>query len=45
MFPCENHSYWYNLDTGECVVPKGGPQLTVLPVEEREGEIYIRLEW
>lgn len=42
---CENHSYWYDLDTGKCVVPKGGPELTVLPVEERGGEICIRLEW
>ena len=42
---CDNHSYWYDLHTGECVLPKGGPQLTVLPVEEREGEICIRLEW
>ena len=42
---CDNHSYWYDLRTGECVLPKGGPELTVLPVEEREGEICIRLEW
>ena len=42
---CDNHSYWYDLRTGECLSPKGGPQLTVLPVEERGEEIFIRLEW
>ena len=42
---CNNHSYWYDLGTGECVMPKGGPQLAVLPVEERDGELCIRLEW
>lgn len=42
---CENHSYCYDLKTGECVVPRGGPQLTVLPVEQRGEEVCVRLEW
>lgn len=42
---CDNHGYCFDLQTGECLVPKGGPQLTVLPVEERGSEVCIRLEW
>jgi nitrite reductase/ring-hydroxylating ferredoxin subunit len=42
---CANHNYCFDLRTGECVLPKGGPPLTVLPAEQREEEICIRLEW
>ena len=42
---CNNHSYCFDLQTGECSLPKGGAALTVLPVEERGEEICIRLEW
>jgi len=42
---CEAHNYWYDLHSGECVLPKGGPTLGVLPIEERDGEICVRLEW
>jgi 3-phenylpropionate/trans-cinnamate dioxygenase ferredoxin subunit len=42
---CNNHSYCFDLNTGACLLPKGGAPLTVLPVEERGGEICIRLEW
>jgi nitrite reductase/ring-hydroxylating ferredoxin subunit len=42
---CSNHSYCFDLQTGACLVPKGGAPLTVLPVEEREGEVCIKLEW
>lgn len=42
---CDNHSYCFDLQSGECVVPQGGPPLTVLPAEERGEEICIRLEW
>jgi len=42
---CNNHSYCFDLNTGECSLPKGGAPLTVLPIEERGEEICIRLEW
>ena len=42
---CNNHSYCFDLRSGECSLPKGGPPLTVLPTEERDGEVCIRLEW
>ena len=42
---CDNHSYFFDLHTGECVSPKGGPRLTVLPVEQHGEEICIRIEW
>jgi nitrite reductase/ring-hydroxylating ferredoxin subunit len=42
---CNNHSYCYDLSSGECTLPKGAAPLTVLPAEERGEEICIRLEW
>ena len=42
---CNNHSYCFDLTTGECTLPKGGPPLTVLPAEERGEDICIKLEW
>jgi nitrite reductase/ring-hydroxylating ferredoxin subunit len=42
---CNNHSYCYDLESGECTLPKGAAPLTVLPAEERGEEICIRLEW
>jgi nitrite reductase/ring-hydroxylating ferredoxin subunit len=42
---CSNHSYCYDLKSGECTLPKGAAPLTVLPTEERGEEICIRLEW
>lgn len=42
---CHNHNYCFDLRTGECVLPQGGPKLTVLPVEEKGEEVCIRLEW
>jgi 3-phenylpropionate/trans-cinnamate dioxygenase ferredoxin subunit len=42
---CNNHSYCFDLKTGDCTLPKGGAPLTVLPAEERGEEICIRLEW
>jgi nitrite reductase/ring-hydroxylating ferredoxin subunit len=42
---CNNHSYCFELKTGECVLPQGGPPLTVLPVEEKGEDVCIRLEW
>ena len=42
---CNNHSYCFDLKSGECNLPKGGAPLTVLPTEERGEEICIRLEW
>jgi nitrite reductase/ring-hydroxylating ferredoxin subunit len=42
---CNNHSYCYDLKSGECTLPKGAAPLTVLPAEERGEDICIRLEW
>ena len=42
---CNNHGYCFDLQSGACLVPQGGAPLTVLPVEEREGEVCIKLEW
>jgi nitrite reductase/ring-hydroxylating ferredoxin subunit len=42
---CNNHSYCFDLTSGECTLPKGGAPLTVLPTEERGEEVCIKLEW
>ena len=42
---CKNHSYCFDLKSGECSLHKGGAPLTVLPTETRGEEIYVRLEW
>jgi nitrite reductase/ring-hydroxylating ferredoxin subunit len=42
---CEGHSYVFDLCSGECVLPPGGPSLAVLPVEEHDGAVCVRLEW
>jgi len=42
---CLNHNYCFDLNSGACLVPQGGPPLTVLPTETRGEEICIRLEW
>jgi nitrite reductase/ring-hydroxylating ferredoxin subunit len=42
---CEAHNYWFDLNTGECIMPKNGPALAVLPVELRDGQLCVKLEW
>jgi nitrite reductase/ring-hydroxylating ferredoxin subunit len=42
---CPNHGYSFDLATGACTMPPGGPSLTVLPVEVRGEEICVKLEW
>jgi 3-phenylpropionate/trans-cinnamate dioxygenase ferredoxin subunit len=42
---CNNHNYCFDLQTGKCVLPQGGPTLAVLPAEKRGDEVCIRLEW
>ena len=42
---CTNHGYCFDLKTGNCEIPQGGPPLTVLPVEARGEDLCIRLEW
>ena len=42
---CQAHSYWFELRTGECIMPRDGPPLAVLPVEQRDDEICVRFEW
>jgi len=41
---CVGHNYSFEIRTGQCVYPFKGPHLDTLPVEERDGHIYIRLE-
>jgi nitrite reductase/ring-hydroxylating ferredoxin subunit len=41
---CEGN-YCFDLHSGECVAPAGGPALAVLPIEEHEGKLCVRLEW
>src|SRR5581483_11660928 len=42
---CNNHSYCYDLASGECTLPRGAAPLTVLPAEESGEDISIRREW
>jgi nitrite reductase/ring-hydroxylating ferredoxin subunit len=42
---CEGHSYCFDLKTGQCIMPPGGPSLAVLPIEEHDGKLCVRLEW
>ncbi len=42
---CDGHSYRFDLRTGECVMPPGGPPLAVLPIEQRDDDVCVRLEW
>ncbi|HWP58079.1 MAG TPA: Rieske 2Fe-2S domain-containing protein [Candidatus Acidoferrales bacterium] len=42
---CASHGYRFDLATGECTLPKGGPRLTTLPVEVRGEEICVKIEW
>ena len=42
---CEGHSYYFDLHSGQCVAPAGGPVLAVLPVEQHDGQLCVRLEW
>jgi nitrite reductase/ring-hydroxylating ferredoxin subunit len=42
---CNNHNCCFDLQSGKCVLPQGGPTLTVLPTEKRGEEFCIRLEW
>jgi|SRR5258706_8055325 len=42
---CANHGYAFDLASGECVMPRGGPALTTLAVEVRGEDICVRLEW
>ena len=43
---CNNHGYRFDVATGECILPGADcPNLTVLPVVEREGEVCVRITW
>ena len=42
---CDGHSYCFDLQTGACLAPSSGLALAVLPLEERDGQICVRLEW
>ena len=41
---CDDHGYTFDLETGECTSPKGGPDLPVYPVEEHDGKWCIRVQ-
>jgi nitrite reductase/ring-hydroxylating ferredoxin subunit len=42
---CPGHNYSFDVKSGECMSPPWGPPLDVLPVEEIDGQVCIRLEW
>ena len=42
---CDGHSYCYDLRSGQCLAPPGGPALGVLPLEEHDGQLCVKLEW
>lgn len=43
---CNNHGYRFDVATGTCLLPKDGcPDLIVLPVVAKDGEVCVRIEW
>ena len=42
---CDGHNYCFDLRTGQCVAPEHGPALAVLPVEQRDDDLCVKLEW
>lgn len=43
---CNNHGYRFDLATGTCLLPKGEcPDLSTLPVVEKDGEVCVKIEW
>lgn len=41
---CPNHGYEFDLRTGTCLDPVGGPRLTVASAERREDKVFIRID-
>jgi nitrite reductase/ring-hydroxylating ferredoxin subunit len=41
---CEDHSWAFDVTTGECTQPVGGPMLALFPIEEHEGKWCVRVE-
>lgn len=42
---CIGHNWEFDIRTGKCEYPTYGPPLATLPVEERDGQVYVRVEW
>ena len=42
---CNNHGFRFDLESGKCKLPDDGPDLTVLPVVEREGAVCVKISW
>ena len=43
LLHCPGHNYSFDVHTGDCVNPAWGPHLLVMPVEEVDGQVCIRL--
>ncbi len=41
---CDEHGYAFDLESGECTQPRGGPSLPLHPVEEHDGKWCVRIE-
>ena len=41
---CDDHSWAFDVRTGACTQPVGGPKLGVLPIEEHDGHWCVRVE-
>jgi len=41
---CDDHNYAFDLQTGVCTQPTGGPSLALFPIEEHDGKWCVRVE-
>ena len=41
---CDDHSWAFDLETGECTQPARGPTLAIFPIEEHEGKWCVRVD-
>jgi toluene monooxygenase system ferredoxin subunit len=41
---CTGHNYMFDMESGNCLAPSGGPDLWVIPVEVRGDDLCARLE-
>lgn len=42
---CPGHGWVFDLRSGRCLLPDGAAYLGVLPIEERDDGICVKLEW
>ena len=41
---CDDHGWAFDVETGACTQPKGGPTMAVFPIEEHEGKWCVRVD-